>query len=733
MKLRRAAAATVTALLLLASHPAVGQQKPSKEKPVLLTADEMNYDRDKGVVTAKGHVEISQGARVLKADSVVYNRNTGVVTAQGNVSLTEPTGEVIFTDSIKLTKQMREGVVDNIRMIFPDDTRFAANGAVRLSGNTTDMRKAVFSPCELCANDPTAPPLWQIRARRVVHDQTKHNIETYDGFMEIGGVPVAYVPYFWYPDPTVKRRTGFLPPVFGHDSELGFTARTPFFINLAPDWDATFSPIFATKEYPVAAGEVRHRLRNGKIRVEGSITRAADRDLHGRKTGRDITRGHFFSQGRFDIDKTWRWGFDGAYASDDTYLRRYNLDRQNLFSQRQARDEVLTSRAFVEGFRDRSYASAETFHFQGLRQEDKQGQSPIIAPLLTYNFVSDPGFHGSHWSIDANALGLTRTDGTDSRRFSMLGGWHLPLRGQFGDLINLSATIQSDFYWVNSVNRDAPDTKYSGLAWRVFPQFTADWRYPLVRELGNVRHLIEPRVAFIAGPNDENPSKIPNEDSQNLEFDDTNLFSDNRFPGRDRVDSGQRIVYGLRNAFYGDNGGSSEIFFGQSYRLTKNRVFAEDSGLRHRLSDFVGRVSIHPFDNLDLLYRFRLDRNSLDPRRHEVSFSAGPKAFHVGASYLLFNESPKFADFGHREEVAGYVSSQLTKYWSVAGRTRWRLAGPDKGPITHGVSLTYEDECTIISADFSRNFSVDRDIRPSTEFFVRVVFKRVGELSAGTQ
>lgn len=719
-------AACLLALGLLAlglpASPALGAAGPEPGKPVLLTADQMSFDRDNQVVTAEGNVEISQGERVLKADRLTYNQATGVVIASGSVSLTEPTGEVLFADRVELEKELREGVVENIGVLFPDDSRFAANGAVRTGGNKTDMRKAVFSPCKLCPDQPERAPLWQLKADRVVHDQAAQRIEYSDASMEIFGVPVAYAPFFWHPDPTVKRKSGFLAPTFGNDSQLGFFTQVPYYINISPDTDATFAPIFTTKEPPVAAGELRHRFLDGQAEVSGSVARVGDRDDLGRELDNDTTRGHIFSKGRFEIDETWRWGFNGALTTDDTYLRRYDIKSPD-------RSDLLTSRIFVEGFRGRNYASAEAIHFQGLRAEDVQSRIPEVAPLINYNFISEPLANGSFWSIDGNLAALTRVDGTDSRRLSTIGGWQMPYIGRLGDLYTLSASVQGDIYWVNEVSSPSGGTTFRGITGRFFPQASLDWRYPLVRELGNVRQLLEPRLAFTIAPNGQNSGNIPNEDSLDFEFDDTNLFSPNRFAGRDRVSGGKHLTYGMRTAFYGDAGGETEIFLGQDYRLRTDDTFPTGSGLEDDFSDLVGRVRVRPSKYLDLLYRFRFDRTDFRAQRNEISMAAGPPSVRLNANYLFFGENAANVDFGEREEIEASLTVKLSDQWSVTGRERFDLTDGG-GPLNYGGGVTFQNECILITADVSRNFFRDRDLQPSTRVFVRVVFKYLGEVGS---
>ena len=241
-------------------------------EPALIKADEITYDESLSLVTARGHVEISQGNRVLIADVVTYNQKTTVMTASGNVSLMEPTGEVYFSNYAEFTNQMRDGVLATLRVLLVDNSRMAATGGKRTNGTITELRKGIFSPCDLCASDPSKPPLWQIKAFRIVHDGDAKEIEYRDAIMEIEGVPVFYTPYLSMPDPTVKRRSGFLFPSFGSDSNLGTVTKTPYFWAIAPDRDATITPIYTSDEGPVLAAQYRQRFTSGAMSLEGSIT-----------------------------------------------------------------------------------------------------------------------------------------------------------------------------------------------------------------------------------------------------------------------------------------------------------------------------------------------------------------------------------------------------------------------------------------------------------------------------
>ncbi|CAN0155645.1 unnamed protein product, partial [Laminaria digitata] len=407
----------VTALVtLLVQQPAMAQEEATGE--ILLEADDVTYDTEGGIVAARGNVEIVAGDRILKADVLSYDQNADVVTASGNVSLLENDGSVLFAENLELSDQLKNGSIQGFRALLSDESRFAAASATRTNGNLTVMRRAIYTPCRVCEEEPT--PLWRIRAGTVTHDQSKKQVSYTNARLEMFGVPVLYTPYFSHPDPTVERKSGFLVPTQSQSTQLGVAVELPYFFNIAPNLDATFSPTFTSKEGIILGGEIRERLDSGTYKLNGSITRPEARNDLNARTGKRVTRSHLFATGAFNWNETWRWGFSGAIASDDTYLRRYQISDA----------DTLTTNVFVEGFSDRNYASANGYFFQGLRTEDDPGETPLILPLLEHSLITRPDRFGGSFRINSSFLSLTRKQGTNSNRLSVRGHWFLPQVGR---------------------------------------------------------------------------------------------------------------------------------------------------------------------------------------------------------------------------------------------------------------------------------------------------------------
>ena len=238
---------TYTALLVyLSSYWAVAKEISSSNSPILFSAETLTYNDKKNRVEALGNVEITQGKRILMADSVFYEEQRNLVTAEGNVTLLEPSGDVLFAKSMQLSGDLKEGVIRDLQIRFADNSRLAAKGATRKFGNETAINYAVYSPCNDCGNRRGKEPFWQIKAKKVVHDQKEKKIKYRDAKLEVLGVPVAYTPYFSHPDPTVKRKSGFLAPKFGGSSALGSLISLPYFIDFGPNKDLPGPPTAAS-------------------------------------------------------------------------------------------------------------------------------------------------------------------------------------------------------------------------------------------------------------------------------------------------------------------------------------------------------------------------------------------------------------------------------------------------------------------------------------------------------
>ncbi len=689
----------------------------------LLQADEVTYNRDLEIVTASGSVEIAQGDRVLRADTLSYDRKNQVVTAAGNIVLMEPSGDVLFADYIQVTDDLRDAVMENFRALLIDNSRLAARSIERLEGNRKVLVKGVFTPCAQCKDDPSKPPLWQIRGEKVVHDEVKKDVVYQNATLEFAGVPVVYLPYFSHPDPSVDRRSGFLAPTIGRKNDLGAIFGAPYYAIIDDQSDATIEPRVFSEEGALLALEYRRAFDSGRLRLAGSVLNG--REVDGNLIGDDRTwRGNFAAEGRFDIDENWRAGFDIARATDRTYQKRFRTGTTYGAQGRYNLPNLLTTNAYLEGFYGRSYFQGSAFLFQSLRAGEPSDGLARIHPFADASIYSAADELGGTFRLDSRLLAVTRRDGADSIRLSNLGGYYLPWKTRDGHVFNLSATIQADAVSYDDVFTGEAALQ-SGTTGRVHPRLAADWRYPLVNRVGTNSLLIEPRVMLVAAPTGNNPPEIPNEDSRGLELDEANLFALNRFAGRDRVDSGSRVAYGLSGGVYGDGGGSTTFSIGQSVRSNSDRGYPIGSGLEDQVSDIVGHISVRPGKYVSLNYRFRLDHEDLSAERQQVSASTFFKGYNASVAYTNYDRPFREIGIDSTETITLAANAPIAEFWSVFG-SYTRDIEADKS-VSSMLGVMYRDECFAAVLSYEREFFNYRDIEAGTTVMLRVGFKYLGD------
>jgi len=700
-----------------------GAAQPSANEPVTFSSDQVEYDRDNALVITRGHVEAWQNDHVLRADQVTFDRNTGVAAATGHVVLLEPDGEVLFADYAEMSNNMSDGILKDMRALLQQNGRLAANGAQRTGGQINELSKVVYSTCNLCAKDPSRPPLWQIRAASAVQDLEHKKIEYRDAQLEMFGVPVAYFPYFWHADPSVKRESGILPPVLGTSSHLGAFYGQPYYWVIDDQSDATFLPMITTEAGPQLDVEYRRRFNDGFLLLNGSggyVDKSA--------------QGTFAAQGQFSFDDTWRWGFNINRASSADYVRDFHLV-QGLSGD----PNILTSQVYVEGFGEGSYARLDSRLYQGLTNVITDSQLPVVLPRFEYSYLGTPDALGGRFSLSTQDFNVVRTDGTNTRRGSLTMNWERPFSGLLGDQWKFTLHGDAAAYDASQFVLLPNFGPFHNLdAARALPQAALDVHWPFARDGGAWgSQVIEPIAQVIIAPQtgDSQVRRYPNEDSLDFEFSDANLFGFNRFPGIDRLEGGIRANVAMHGAWY-LGGTTFDGLIGQSYRTAKDDLFPSASGLRDQVSDVVARATFAPTQWLDLTYRTRLDKNTLATHMSDAVASIGVPKLRLSAGYIYTNfnpftyyEQPAPPPAGNayyfpRNEVSVGVSSTYGNY-RFSGNARRDLATNQM--ISTGADAIYEDECFIFDLKYYRRYTSINGDSGATAVLLLLTFKTIGQ------
>lgn len=716
---RRRLEVLVAALaIVLGSTAGTAAQGPREEviggddgERILLEAESLIYDQATDRAIARGSVFFARGDATLLADEVVYDRPRRTVEATGNVVLVDDGGDTFFADRMELTDDLARGFVEGVAVRLGDESLLVARRADLEDGSTTRLRDVAYTPCEVCEERPN--PTWQIRARTVVHDGEARSVSYENAWFEIGGVPIFYTPYFAHPDGTVDRQSGFLVPNVKIDSELGVMAEVPYHWVIAPNRDLTLRPTITTEEGPVLAFDLRDLQTFGRTNLTVSGTYASiGLDDGGRE---DRFRGHVEGDGRYTLGRGWRGDIDLSLATDETYLRRYGISDAN----------VLTNRAAAYRVENDRFVDVALLGFQNLREDRDQGQVPYALPQVQTEFTGRFGGIGANWRVTPDVLALYRTDGLDSRRVSVGAEIDATRISPFGDVVTAAATVRGDVYSVTGNPETGVDDGRTRNRARLMPRASIEWRRPYSRpatEPNGLTYTLEPIANVAFAPTGYANAAIPNEDSLDTEFDETNLFADDRFAGRDLWDEGSRVSYGVRTAASGPDRELWSVFVGQSYRVAETNVFDEVSGLENKLSDIVGRVALSPHPYVDVDYRFRIGAGFDELSKSDLKVIGGPPGFRIGLAHLLLDEEA--GGFGRREEFRGAMSLRLTEHWSAVASSRVDLDDGRRILDTYGIA--YEDDCLYFVFGVEQNFTRDRDARSSTTVAFRVALRNLG-------
>src|SRR3979411_490813 len=381
--------------------------RAANDGQMLVQAVEVDYDYNNSRVSAVGNVQMFYNGTSVEARQVIHCTKHKRLHAERNIRMTDADGKVTYANIMDLSDDYRDGFVDSLRVDTADATRMAASRADRSSGNYPVVENGVYTACAPCKDDPKKPPLWQVKGARIIHDQTDKMLYFENAQLEFFGVPMAYLPYFSTPDPTVKRKTGFLMPGFSQASTFGYAVETPFYWAIAPDYDATFSPRFTTRQGVLLQGEFRQRLINGSYQIRAYGIDQLDPKAFAGQPGDRQFRGGIETKGQFALNDKWAWGWDGVLLADYFSMPDYRLAQYKdpLGSFLSLPTEAI-SQLYLTGVGNRSFFDVRTIYY--LSYSGSQSQVPIIHPVLDYSNVINHSIFGGEVSYKTNFTSLTR-------------------------------------------------------------------------------------------------------------------------------------------------------------------------------------------------------------------------------------------------------------------------------------------------------------------------------------
>lgn len=692
--LRPLAFALTLAAMIAASGPGGLQAQES----ATLVADRLEIAADNKLI-AEGSVEVFYQGRRLTAQRIVYDQAADRLSIEGPIRLTDAEGDtVIVSAQAELAADLTEGILQSARLVLNQQLQMAAAQMVRSEGRYLQMDNVVASSCKVCAGSST--PLWEIRARRVLHDQQERQIYFDHAQLRMGGVPVLYIPRLRVPDPTLDRSSGFLMPKFTNRTDLGTGITLPYFLTLGPSRDLTFSPTLTTEGARSMGLRYRQAFDTGSIVLDGIIARD---DIQPGET-----RGHIVADGVFALPKGFRLAFHGEAVSDDAFLTDYGISETDR----------LTNSILIERVRRDQYIAGRIINFDTLRTGDFASATPYLVTDSTFIRRFQLGRLGGEGTLRFGTHTHTRqssdssdgadaddiAEGADMKRISIGADWRKDWVTSSGIVVAALGEVRLDSFTITD------DATYGGSTSRLSGAGAVELRWPWLRAgAKGATQVIEPvaQVVWSDGGN----GTIPNEDSRLVEFDESNLFSLNRFPGSDVVEDGLRLNLGIGWTRIDPSGWTIGVTVGRVLREEAATGFSTASGLSGSTSDWLLAVTADTPSGLELAGRIIAD-DDLSVTRGEVLADYGSDRVWGNLGYVWsIADAAESRDDAVSDLVIG-GGYQITPAWSATASGRYDFTTDSYRSADFG--LEFKNECLLVDLSLSRRFTSSTTVRSGT-------------------
>lgn len=683
MTLRR----LLCALLLLLPAPLWAQEQD--EPPAMLVADRVFISPDRRLV-AEGNVEAFQGQTRLSAARITFDRATGRLIVDGPIRIDEGGRITVLASFGELDRGLQNGLLRGARIVMDQQLQLAAAQMTRVNGRYSQLYKTSVTSCHVCDDD--RPPLWQIRARRITHDQAEQQLYFEEAQFRILDVPVFYVPAMRLPDPTLDRATGFLIPSLRSTTNLETGIKLPYFFRLGDHADLTLTPYVSARTETLEY-RYRHAFRRGSYQFEGAHTRD---DLRPGKT-----RGYLFGNGHFDLGGGFQLDFQVQTASDNAYLSDYGHDDLDRLQSELALSRFTANSAF----------RTRLIGYDTLRDADTESQLPTLVFSSTFERRFFPARLGGEIRLGADLHAHRRSSVTDvlgrdvtrgtldlSWRRNWLLGAGILAEGQIG--------VAADTFNIDE------DSNFPNRISRVTPRAALSFRLPMTRQYASgATGFLEPLMQI--GWTDVHGTAPPNEESTFVEFDQGNLLSLSRFPAYDRRETGATLAWGLNWAHYSMRGWQATATVGQVLREAAHSDFTATSGLAGTRSDLLLAGQIRIDDTLSLSARTLMD-SDFGLSKAELRGNWQNDRVGLSGTYLWLDSDTAESRPTELSEIWLDGSYEVSRGWTAAASLRYDIAS-DRATRA-GLGLTYRNECVTVDLSVSRRYTSSTSIEPTTDF-----------------
>ncbi len=681
--------------------PISAQSGAESDQDVILIADSV-FLRGNNILTAEGNVEAVRGDTRLTATAIIYDSGQDSIRIEGPIKIEQGGDTEIYASFAELDTSLQNGLLESARVVLNQQVELTASRMRRSHGRISTLDQVSATSCKTC-NDGR-PPLWQIRAKRVRHDQLEKQLYFDDAQFRIMDVPVFYLPRLRLPDPTLKRATGFLAPELRTRTRLATGVKVPYFIRIGDHKDLTLTPYISANTRTLE-WRYRQAFRTGDITFEGAFS---DDDI-----SNFGTRAYVFGKGKFNLRNDYKLSFDLKLTSDDAYLAEYDYGPEDRL-----RSELALGRV-----NRRENTRVALTYYESLRDTENNDRLPsiILSARKQHRFFPS-ALGGEAWwelethshyrrsTVDKDADGDGVVDGRDVSRLNAELGWRDTWLTQQGIEFGVTSHLAFDAV---ATAQDATNTDDSYVQFT--PTLAAHLRYPLIRTTASgATQILEPiaQIGWSGGDNRIGSSNvIANDESTRVEFDEGNLLALSRFPSDDRRERGLVGAWGVNWSHTADTW-NAHLTLGQVIREEENSDFSLSSGFQGTSSDYLLAGQIKTDSGLVFTGRSLIDDiNGLN--KAEARGGWYNDTLELNASYVWLDAD---ADEDRNSDLSEWNLDgryRVAKHWT--GLANWRFDVASKSTAEAGIGVEYRNECVNARFAVSRRFTSSTTVRPSTD------------------
>ncbi len=699
-------------LIFLISAEAFGQKDKSlssNSDEVKFSSDNIEVDEKNKIVTASGNVVIINDSRKINADKVTYNQNSDKAIAIGNVVLTEKDGSIYETDKAILTNEFKSVIAIPLFGKLIDKSNVSANKFDKNDFGESFFREGTYTACE-CDFKKDETPIWRIETKLIKHDPKTQTVYLKHPVMKIFSLPVYYLPYLSFPDWTIKRRSGFLTPVYGYSKQNRFHIKIPYYFAPTndPTWDMTFTSHQNGKTGHADQLNIRKEYENTTLE-----TNFYKGNLDTNKSNGDNVFG-FNLKSSSNLKNNWTMYLEAKYADQETFMRRYGFDGDTRYK----------SFLELEKINENSLSFIEIYNIQNL-DEKSSNNEPVLAPSISHHiFNSNKKYN---YDIKFNAHSIYNDESYDIKRWSGFGKINKNLN--FTNItLEADANIGLDLYSIQGrPSTDNNDNRYIDRISSGFSISASD-QYIIMND--TTSFLIEPKIQFSSVFSSDRTDEVPNRDSAEFSLDQANLFLNNQFQGRDNIQANDRLNLGITSLIMTENLGDINFFIGQSQKISgtqKNVTLANED----RQSHIINSIDWNPSEMYKFSWFSLYNHHNFKSDTSDFNFNGSFNGWSYSANHKSVDGEFISNNIDREELILGLSKNFLN--WKTTYSRTYDLNNDKEELISETLGLEYTGSgymfgncLTILFQYKSTGGVVDRDLVPEDSIYLTFNFRNLG-------